>query len=86
MEDKVIPRSDATMPHLRDLYELCREVPDWRKRKGRDYPLPCLLAIMGSPPSVAMCAASAIWPPSPPSSPSPNCGRWAVSANVVENT
>lgn len=46
VEDKVIPRSDATVPQLRGLYELCREVPDWRKRKGRDYPLPCLLAIM----------------------------------------
>lgn len=46
VEDKVIPRSDATVPQLRGLYELCREVPDWRRRKGRDYPLPCLLAIM----------------------------------------
>jgi len=25
---------------------LCREVPEWRAKKGRDYPLPCLLAIM----------------------------------------
>jgi len=46
VEDKVIPRSEATVPQLRGLYELCREVPDWRRRKGRDYPLPCLLAIM----------------------------------------
>jgi hypothetical protein len=46
VEDKVIPRSDATVPQLRGLYELCGEVPDWRRRKGRDYPLACLLAIM----------------------------------------
>ncbi|MCF6311348.1 MAG: ISAs1 family transposase [Verrucomicrobiales bacterium] len=45
-EDKVIPRSDATVKEIRDLWQLCREVPEWRKRKGRDYPLPCLLSIM----------------------------------------
>lgn len=45
-EDKVIPRSDATVKEIRDLWQLCREVPEWRKLKGRDYPLPCLLAIM----------------------------------------
>jgi hypothetical protein len=31
---------------IRKLLALCRQVPDWRARKGRDYPLPCLLAIM----------------------------------------
>lgn len=46
VEDKVIPRSAATVADMRDLWELCREVPEWRGRKGRDYPLPCLLAIM----------------------------------------
>jgi hypothetical protein len=46
VEDKVIPRSAATVTEIRGLWELCREVPEWRKRKGRDYPLPCLLAIM----------------------------------------
>jgi hypothetical protein len=25
---------------------LCRQIPDWRAKKGRDYPLHCLLAIM----------------------------------------
>jgi hypothetical protein len=46
VEDKVIPRSTATAAQMRDLWELCRAVPEWRGRKGRDYPLPCLLAIM----------------------------------------
>lgn len=46
VEDAVIPRCDATVGELRGLMALCREVPDWRKKKGRDYPLPCLLAIM----------------------------------------
>lgn len=46
VEDKVIPRSETTVTQLRGLRELCRAVPDWRKRKGRDYPLPCLLAII----------------------------------------
>ena len=46
VEDKVIPRSSATPTQLRPLWELCREVKDWRKRKGRDYPLACLLSIM----------------------------------------
>ena len=46
VEDKVIPRSSATPAQLRPLWELCREVKDWRKRKGRDYPLACLLSIM----------------------------------------
>jgi hypothetical protein len=46
VEDAVIPRCEATTGELRDLRMLCRQVPEWRKRKGRDYPLPCLLAIM----------------------------------------
>ncbi|MCK5806397.1 MAG: ISAs1 family transposase [Lentisphaeria bacterium] len=46
VEDKVIPRSDATVEEIHGLWELCREVPEWRKPKGRDYPLPCLLSIM----------------------------------------
>ncbi len=46
VEDAVIPRCETPAPQLRTLWELCRGVPDWRKRKGRDYPLPCLLAIM----------------------------------------
>jgi len=45
-EDRVIPRSAVKAPQLRGLGELCRAVPDWRRRKGRDYPLPSLLAII----------------------------------------
>ena len=46
VEDAVIPRCEATTNDLRDLRQLCRQVPEWRCRKGRDYPLACLLAIM----------------------------------------
>lgn len=46
VEDAVIPRCEATGPQLRKLLVLCRQVPDWRAKKGRDYPLHCLLAIM----------------------------------------
>lgn len=46
VEDAVIPRCEATSGELRGLLALCRQVPDWRAKKGRDYPLPCLLAIM----------------------------------------
>ena len=46
VEDAVIPRCDATVGELRQLMVLCRRIPDWRAKKGRDYPLPCLLAIM----------------------------------------
>ena len=46
VEDKVIPRTPLTRAELRGLWQLCRQVPEWRKRKGRDYPLPCLLAII----------------------------------------
>jgi hypothetical protein len=46
VEDAVIPRCDATVSELRQLMVLCRQIPDWRAKKGRDYPLHCLLAIM----------------------------------------
>ena len=46
VEDAVIPRCEATVRQIRKLIVLCAQVPDWRKRKGRDYPLPCLLAIL----------------------------------------
>lgn len=46
VEDAVIPRCEATVGELRQLMALCRGIPDWRAKKGRDYPLPCLLAIM----------------------------------------
>ena len=46
VEDKVIPRTALTCAELRGLWQLCRQVPEWRRRKGRDYPLPCLLAII----------------------------------------
>lgn len=46
VEDAVIPRSEATVSEIRNLMILCRQIPDWRAKKGRDYPLPCLLAIM----------------------------------------
>lgn len=46
VEDAVIPRCEATTAELRGLVALCRQVPDWRAKKGRDYPLSCLLAIM----------------------------------------
>jgi len=46
VEDAVIPRCEATVSELRQLMVLCRQIPDWRAKKGRDYSLPCLLAIM----------------------------------------
>lgn len=46
VEDAVIPRCEATGPELRKLLVLCRQVPDWRAKKGKDYSLHCLLAIM----------------------------------------
>lgn len=46
VEDAVIPRCDATVSELRQLMVLCRQIPDWRAKKGRDYSLHCLLAIM----------------------------------------
>jgi predicted transposase YbfD/YdcC len=43
--DQVIPLPLQRATELRGLVELCGQVPDWRKRKGLDYPLRCLLAI-----------------------------------------
>ena len=45
-ENKVVPTTSASLEELRGLWALCRDVPEWRKAKGRDYPLPCLLAII----------------------------------------
>ena len=45
-EQKVIPLPQVDCRRLRGLWELCRQVPDWRKRKGLDYPLPCLLSVI----------------------------------------
>jgi len=45
-EDKVVPLPQVAISELHPLWELCRQVPEWRKRKGRDYPLPCILAII----------------------------------------
>lgn len=46
VEDAVIPRCDVTSEEIRKLLVLCRQVPDWRAKKGKDYSLHCLLAIM----------------------------------------
>lgn len=46
VEDAVIPCCEVPTGDIRRLVVLCRQVPEWRARKGRDYPLPCLLAIM----------------------------------------
>jgi hypothetical protein len=46
VEQKVMPRSEVRMPELHALVDHCRQVPDWRGRKGRDYPLPGLLAMI----------------------------------------
>jgi hypothetical protein len=46
VEDAVIPRADLTMVEIRRLLVLCRQVPDWRAKKGKDYSLQCLLSIM----------------------------------------
>jgi hypothetical protein len=46
VEQKVIPLPDVTAGEIRGLVKFCRKVPDWRKRKGLDYPLPGLLAMM----------------------------------------
>jgi hypothetical protein len=46
VEDAVIPRADLTMVEIRWLLVLCRQVPDWRAKKGKDYSLQCLLTIM----------------------------------------
>lgn len=44
--DQIVPQPVQKAHQLRGLVELCRQVPDWRKRKGLDYPLPCVLAII----------------------------------------
>ncbi len=86
VEDAVIPRCHTPAADLRKLLVLCRQVPDWRAKKGRDYPLPCLLAIV----VMATCppaACSAPWrskkkpTKSPPrGSCSPNSARLTASS------
>ena len=46
VEQKVIPLPDVTAGEIRGLVKFCRKVPDWRKRKGLDYPLAGLLAMI----------------------------------------
>ncbi len=46
VEDKVVPQPHFPSKEVHALWDLCRQVPEWRKRKGRDYPLPCVLAII----------------------------------------
>lgn len=46
VEEKVLPRPAVKLPAVHALVELCRQVPDWRGTKGRDYPLPGLLAMI----------------------------------------
>ena len=46
VEDAVMPRADLSMAEIRRLLVLCRQVPDWRAKKGKDYSLQCLLSIM----------------------------------------
>ena len=46
VEDKMIPLTEHSVKELRNLLEMCREVPDWIHRKGRDYPLQTLIAII----------------------------------------
>ena len=43
--DQVLPRPEVKLAALHALVDYCREVPDWRGTKGRDYPLPGLLAM-----------------------------------------
>ena len=43
---KVLPRAAVPGPALHALVARCRAVPDWRGRKGRDYPLAGLLAMI----------------------------------------
>src|SRR6202034_1091572 len=38
VEQKVIPLPEVTAGEIRGLVKFCRKVPDWRKRKGLDYP------------------------------------------------
>ena len=46
VEDKVIPQPTMTCKQMGSLWEMCREIPDWRKRKGRDYNLASIIAMM----------------------------------------
>lgn len=46
VEEKVIPTCQTPVKELRTLYEMMRVVPEWRGRKGRDYPLPGLLSMI----------------------------------------
>jgi hypothetical protein len=46
VEEKVIPACQTPAKELRILYDMMRMVPEWRGRKGRDYPLPGLLSII----------------------------------------
>jgi len=46
VEEKVIPLPEVTAREIRGLVQFCRKVPDWRKRKGLDYPLAGLLAMI----------------------------------------
>lgn len=46
VEHKVLPRAAVPVKALHALVERCRAVPDWRGRKGRDYPLAGLLAVV----------------------------------------
>jgi len=46
VEDKVIPLPTHSTKELGNLLKMSREIPDWRGRKGRDYPLPTLVSII----------------------------------------
>lgn len=46
VEEKVIPACQTPVKELHTLYEVMRMVPEWRGRKGRDYPLPGLLSLI----------------------------------------
>lgn len=45
-EAEVLPRAEVKIEALRRLMDHCRQVPEWRGAKGRDYPLPGLLAMI----------------------------------------
>lgn len=46
VEDAVVPLCGLALPEVRKLRSMFLGIPDWRAKKGRDYSLPCLLAIM----------------------------------------
>ncbi|MGH8018696.1 MAG: ISAs1 family transposase [Opitutaceae bacterium] len=46
VEAQVLPRPGVKVAALHTLVDYCREVPDWRGAKGRDYPLPGLLTMI----------------------------------------